>query len=572
MASNGMSGADAIVVGAGLGGLSAAAYLAAVGKRVILLEKYSALGGSSHVFQRRGRWEFDCGVHYVGECGDDGAVTTVMRGLGLDDRIEWLPLDESGFDRIIGPGFELATPVGWDAYLTNLHKSFPDEPRAVRRFHSVMRKLGESVDRFDTAGSARGHGQWLIKAGTAAPFAAMPYGAFLAMCGFSGRAVLALSVQCGALATTPATVPTAMMAGFLQDYVGAGAYYPRGGGQMLAAGFAEVITTHGGQIRTHSDVSRIVIEGNAVVGVELADGQRVHAPVVVSDVDVIKTFTDLVGLDRLPAWHRNRVRRWKMSKPVVTGFFGLDYDTGAYPNSNFFSIPNWDDAGSLWSLSKMAGQLIGGRGFDDGAEWARALAARQPMYVQSSSRRDPSNGRAAPVGSSTVEVQTITPADPRLWGVHGYDIDSGEYRGDARYSEIKKIVVDGMLERMEQAFPGSSAKVTIAELGTPATQTRFVGNTGGAPFGLELRFTQSGLLRPRSHTPVSGLLLTGTSTAWGPGTVGSMISGVHAASAATGRDLASEIRGGTVLADPTRFSAWPDDFDPLAATRSFTVK
>ena len=73
---------DALVVGSGLGGLSAAAYLAASGRRVLLLERYSALGGSSHVFRRRGAWEFDCGVHYVGDAGPDGIVTAMMRGPG----------------------------------------------------------------------------------------------------------------------------------------------------------------------------------------------------------------------------------------------------------------------------------------------------------------------------------------------------------------------------------------------------------------------------------------------------------------------------------------------------------
>jgi all-trans-retinol 13,14-reductase len=103
---------DVIVVGSGLGGLSAAAYLAAAGRRVLLLERYTTLGWSSHV------------------C--------------IEDRFAWLTVDRSGFDRIVGPGFELATPVGWDAYLANLLDAFPDQRRAVHRFHGVMRRIGEA--------------------------------------------------------------------------------------------------------------------------------------------------------------------------------------------------------------------------------------------------------------------------------------------------------------------------------------------------------------------------------------------------------------------------------------------
>jgi len=102
------------------------------------------------------------------------------------------------------------------------------------------------------------------------------------------------------------------------------------------------------------------------------------------------------------------------------------------------------------------------------------MAAQQPMYLQSSSRRDPDHA-ATPEGHATIEVQTITPADPRLWGFDGFDVESGEYRNTRRYNEIKKIVLDGMLERMEQSYPGASSRVRLAELGSPATRSRFVG-------------------------------------------------------------------------------------------------
>ncbi|MGU3293221.1 NAD(P)-binding protein [Williamsia sp. M5A3_1d] len=386
---------DAVVVGAGLGGLSAAAYLAATGKTVMVLERYTALGGSSHVFRRKNAWEFDCGVHYLGECGPGGTISAVFAGLGLDDRIEWLPMDQDGFDRIIAPGFELATPVGWDRYLENLLAAFPDERKAVRRFHSIMRKIGESGGR-DNLGSASGLARWAARAGWAAPFMLLPHAVTLAACGLSPRAILALSVQCGALASTPDILPTAAMAQFLSDYVGTGSYYPKGGGQVLAAGFAEVITSHGGFIRTHSEVSEIVIEGGRVTGVQLLDGEVIPAPVVVSDADIIKTYTDLVGLAHLPALLRRRVERWKMSQPLINGFVGVDLDLGDRPNSNYFAIPSWDDATSLRSLARFGPHVGGGKGFDNGADWARAMASRQPMFVQSSSRRDPSHTRAAP--------------------------------------------------------------------------------------------------------------------------------------------------------------------------------
>jgi hypothetical protein len=54
-------------------------------------------------------------------------LPTLLRGLGLDDRIQWLPMDADGFDTIVGPDLQLRVPFGWDAYLANLLDTFPGE-------------------------------------------------------------------------------------------------------------------------------------------------------------------------------------------------------------------------------------------------------------------------------------------------------------------------------------------------------------------------------------------------------------------------------------------------------------
>ena len=94
---------DAIVIGAGLGGLSTAAYLATNGMRTLVLEQYSVVGGCSHVFRRHGKWEFDVGVHYVGDCAPGGSVRTSLRGVGLGERVEWLEMEPDGFDTLCFP-------------------------------------------------------------------------------------------------------------------------------------------------------------------------------------------------------------------------------------------------------------------------------------------------------------------------------------------------------------------------------------------------------------------------------------------------------------------------------------
>lgn len=558
---------DAIVIGSGLGGLSAAAYLAASGQRTLVLERYSVLGGSSHVFRRKRVWEFDCGVHYVGDCGPEGQVPTLLRGLGLDDRIEWLPLDRDGFDTIVGPDFELRMPVGWDALLERLLETFPGEERALRRYVWVMRRIGESIDRSLTPASNGAMLRLVAKAGVAAPWLMAPHAALLAACGVKPRALLALSVQSGALATTPQVAPVAAHAGFLQNMVGDGAWFPRGGGQVLAAGFAEVVRSHGGTLRTGAHVERILVEAGRVSGVRLADGETLRAPVVVSAADIKRTYRDLVGYEHLPRRVASQNERWKMAPNLLNAYFGIELDILQTPNTNYFAIPGWEDATSLLALDRMTNRLLRKAGKRDALDWARDFARCQPGFVQSSTRRDPSNARSAPPGHAAIEVQTLAPSDPHLWGVTADAVAAGSYRRDAQYREIKEIITAGLLDRVEQVFPGAGARVRWSELATPATQERYTHTTGGTSYGLEPRISQFGPLRPRSRTAIGGLFLAGTSTAWGPATEGAMLSGLHAASAITGRDLQAEIRDGRVIADPARLAPWEEEFDPLAACR-----
>ncbi|WP_234807361.1 phytoene desaturase family protein [Mycolicibacter senuensis] len=562
-----ISGWDAIVIGSGLGGMSAAAHLAVTGHRTLLLERYDVIGGSSHVYRRRGHWEADCGVHYIGDCGPSGQLPTLFRGLGLDDRIQWLPLDEDGFDTVVGPDLRLRVPFGWDAYLENLLAAFPGEERGLRRAVAIMRRIGGASDRSITPSSRAAMLRFARDCGAEAPWLATPYIAVLAGCGLKPRTILALSVQCGALASTPQAVSTAAMAGFLQNYVGGGAYYPRGGGQMLAAGFADVVQSHGGAIRSRAEVDRILIEAGRVTGVRLTDGEEIRSPVVVSDADIIRTLRDLVGYHHLPWSLAERVKRWKMSWPLINAVYGVEFDVTDTPNSNFYAIPSWDDAGSLLQLHRTVSQLLFRADRRDPVEWATDFARRQPAFVQCSTRRDPGHARSAPPGHATIQAQTIAPSDLRLWGAAGADIAGGDYRRRGSYREVKEIITSGLLQRIEQVYPGAAAKVVWSELGTPATQERFTHASGGNAFGLETRLSQVGPFRPGASTPVRGLFLAGTSTAWGPGTEGAMLSGLHAASAISGRDLQAEIRAGAVLADRARLTAWPAGFDPLAASQ-----
>src|SRR4051812_37037348 len=83
---------DAVVIGAGLGGLSAAAFLAKAGKRVLLAEAQEALGGYAHAFVRGG-YTFDPAIHFTAQMGSGQLLDSLLQILGVRDRCTFLPLD-----------------------------------------------------------------------------------------------------------------------------------------------------------------------------------------------------------------------------------------------------------------------------------------------------------------------------------------------------------------------------------------------------------------------------------------------------------------------------------------------
>src|SRR5208337_2039146 len=130
---------DVIVVGAGIGGLTAAAVLARRGKKVLLVDQHMVAGGNATIFRRRG-YEFDIGIHYLGTCQPDGMMARVLRAAGIDD-LEFEELDSDGYDTLVFPDFEFRIPKGMEAFRNRLCEFFPREKRGIDRYFTLLRQV-----------------------------------------------------------------------------------------------------------------------------------------------------------------------------------------------------------------------------------------------------------------------------------------------------------------------------------------------------------------------------------------------------------------------------------------------
>ncbi|KAA0024791.1 phytoene desaturase family protein [Antrihabitans cavernicola] len=558
---------DAIVIGSGMGGMTAAAYLAANGHRTLVLEQGDVLGGCTHVFRRKG-YEFEVGVHYLGDCGrPEGNIPTMLRGVGVDKRIEFAEIDPDGFDVLTYPSVTFKVPRGWDNYQNRLLETFPDDQAALRRYLRIIRKLAGAVDRATTPASTRGLVTFLVRAGWAAPFAMVPLARLLDICGVGPAPRPVLCGQTPAYAAPADRAPAIVQAGYLENYVGGGAYFPIGGGQVLSATLAEVVRANNGDFRLNARAAKIVVESGKVSGVQLADGEVITAPVVVSNADLKRTYLELLDPSVVSPIKRKLVSSYSMAWPLFNTYLGLDIDLSETMTSS--QIWKFGTDADFGPMRKAGDWKANGRNLD---RWLAVSRENASAMIHIATNKDTMTA-LAPAGHSVVEAMTYLPPDHDLWGLGaGGPVHGESYRTNPDYQAVKDAVTEMLIDVVDQVIPNVRDHIVWQEAATPITQERYTRSTAGGSYGIEMNVRQVGPLRPGPKTDIRGLYLAGASTSWGPGVEGVMLSGVGAAGAVLGRDLFGEIRKGAVFGNADQLPERGDDWDPLAIATDATPR
>lgn len=523
---------DAVVVGAGLGGLSAAGILARRGARVLILDRHYVAGGNATIFKRRG-YEFDVGLHYIGACSPRGAVPRVLRAAGAEP-VEFQRMDPDGYDTLVFPDFKFRVPCGIAAFRQRLLEHFPEERRGIERFLSLIEVLVMLQNGERTASEIL---RMVPKAPLLLRWASSTYGAFLDSCTQNQRLKAVLAGQSGDYALPPSRAAALMGAGLVAHYVN-GAYFPKGGGQVPSDHLAAAIERSGGKILLRTSARRILIERGRVVGLELENkhlGVRtVRAPVVISNADLKQTMERLVGGANLKPRTAARTREFEMAPALGVVYLGIRRDLRAegHPNTNYWIHQSHDSEAAY-------------------AEVRRGAIPERPFaFISIASLKDPTNPRLAPAGISNLQVMGLAPSAPQAWGVTAEEVQSGAYSKSAEYARRKRLFGESLIESARAVFPAIRDEIVYSEVATPLTHGRYTSATGGTSYGIAATPAQFLWNRPSAKTEIQGLFLCGASARTGHGIVSSMVSGVVAASAVAGSRVLAEVLGPAALERP----------------------
>lgn len=510
---------DVAIIGAGLGGLTAGAYLARSGLSVAIFDGHYVAGGCATMFERGKkdqRYCFDVGLHYIGDCGPDGGIPTLLRPLGID--LDYLPMDQNGFDTLVFPDFEFQIPANKPLYRDRLIAMFPREKRGIDRYLRFLAEVERIARRMDRNAGRMDKGAFLdvvLHGRLLARYQNATLATFLDSCTKDVRLRAVLSGQHGDYGLPPSKVSALLHAGLVNHYF-SGAYYPKGGGQVIADRIADDIEAHGGTIALRHLVEQVIVEDGAAVGVRVKPPKGpvfdVRARCVLSNADMKRTMLELIGPQHLPDHWVTRANDFEMGGAIFMTYLAVTADVRALGMraTNYWQFDDYDSEGYYAAV-------------DQGHPTPHGC------YITSTSLKDPDTPGHAPVGEHNIEIMTLVPGHSALWGVSDAAALSPKYRRDELYRDRKDVVEANLVARLEALFPTITDNVTFRESATPVTHTRYTRASDGTGYGLAATPEQFLKGRPGYRGPLAGLYLAGASTRAGHGVVGAMTSGQRCA-------------------------------------------
>lgn len=482
-----LSGYDAIVIGSGLGGLCSAAILSKMGRKVLVLEKHYVVGGFTHVFKRKD-YEWDVGIHYIGEVHKDFTFIRQLFDYVSEGRLEWQEMD-AVYDRIILGQNVYDLEAGEDQFVGMLKERFPKEHTAIDRYMHLVKESSKQ-------------GKDFFKERAFSPFMSALLGWYMrgSYHKYSDRTTkevldeltsdaelkAVLTGQYGDYGLPPSQSSFAMQAVVNKHYWRGGAF-PVGGCERIAQSIAPTIAAAGGQIVVRAGVTRILTDGMRATGVELEDGRTVQAPIIISNAGYINTFGHLVNDDVRKAVGYNVSTAPQPSVAHVCLYIGLKHDLRSLGigSTNYWVYPHNDH--------------------DRGVQ--EYLADRDKpfpiTYISFPSTKDPEWETRYP-GKGTIEMITLAPYE---WFAK-WENARWQHRGE-EYEALKEYYAQRLLKELYRQFPQLEGKIDYYELSTPLSTKEFVNYSKGEIYGLDhspQRFRNRQL---RAHTPVKGLYLTG---------------------------------------------------------------
>ncbi len=510
---------DAVIIGSGLGGLTAAALLAKAGRKVCVIERNHSVGGAASAF-KKGALTIEPALHQTADPHWPGdAKHWVLKTLGILDEIEWVPV--SPFYSVKGGpvGEMFDHPVGFDAARSALSKRFP---RSSEGFAKLLGALEHVADGCEDLSEAREdhsigkllHGLFEAR-GVMMDWRASTAQIFDRHLGRDEAAKCAIGANLGYYTDDARQLAWPWFALAQGGYLKAGGRYIKGGSRTLSMKLAKVVMTAGGKVLLGRDAKGIGLDSlgrpafiTHVDSKTKEDEQKVEAR------QVFANCAPQVLAPMLPDAERVKIERIYLGRPLSLSAFSAHFGLGVPPAKlgldryEIFVLPDWATS------------------FDQGPESGRLLAS------------DPGNRLPGYAITNYGAIDSgLTDGGPTLVSVAGIDrFDNWSSLSPPDEKDRRERWLDAFQNALDRDYPGFGAAVVERTFLNARSMAGFMNVPDGAIEGFAAVPFEHGVWAgfPGSpKTAVPGLYLA-SSFAEGGGFSGAMMGGAHAARIAMG--------------------------------------
>jgi phytoene dehydrogenase-like protein len=312
---------DAVIIGAGIGGLVCGCYLAKTGMKVLIAEQHHKPGGYCTSFTRKG-FTFDAAAHSFGGYRAGGRVRKVLTELGVAEKLLIRRTDPT--DVIISPDYRLTFFADPGKTLLALQEAFPHERKALVKFFSFL----ESSDPLTFVRIRK----WTFKR---------------LMDDFMSdgklKSLLAFPIL-GNGGLPPSKISAFIGSKLFSEFLLDGGYYPEGGMQSLADVLAARFEEVGGELVLSKAVRKIRIHNGLVAAVSFDTGEDVPVKYVIANCDTRQVFFNLIGKEYLDENTIQRFENASASSSMFILYLGLDQscDKLPLPGVNMWVLADYD--------------------------------------------------------------------------------------------------------------------------------------------------------------------------------------------------------------------------------------
>jgi all-trans-retinol 13,14-reductase len=484
---------DAVIIGAGLGGLSCGAAFARQGFKPIVLEQHVKPGGYATTFKRPGGFVFDASLHST-TVGERNGLANLIPGFPEISDVEFV-LHPTLF-RVIYPEHDFRIPQkNPQALIDTLAGYFPQEKDGIIGLFDDMRGLWADINRYSQA-------QGPVDMSTFPKDYPVLFRVFNKTWGQMVDSRLKepklkalVSWLCGYYGLPPSKLSSFYYALPTIGYLTEGGYYPRGRSQAISDALVKFITDRGGRVELGTPVERILTRDHAAVGVETKDGRLYSGRVVVSNASAPDTFRRMMpGEAEFLKDYLARLDGYAVSFSIFQVFLGLKTDLvgkSGLKDSEFAVETRYDPEKEFADM---------GTGDVETCGYGLTLYDNVlPGY--------------SPRGKNTVTITVGQSYD--YWLKHEAAYRQGRKEN---YRKDKERMADILVQRVEKTLlPGLRGAVEVREVATPLTNWRYTRNYRGAVYGWDQTLDNSGNRRLGHATPIKNLYLAGAWTRPGGG-------------------------------------------------------